>query len=103
MPMVGFLNWGSPAPNRRLVAALRQALAQVGYINGQNVTLEFRWAEGDYTRLPTLAAELVPSARSNHGKRLIGHGPCCEGRNLDDSDCRSGRLVSPTKWTSFIK
>ncbi len=59
MPVVGFLNWGSPAPNRRLVAAFRQGLAEVGYIEGQNVTIEFRWAEGEYTRLPALAAELV--------------------------------------------
>ena len=36
MPVVGFLNWGSPAPNRRLVAAFRQGLAEVGYIEGQN-------------------------------------------------------------------
>ena len=56
---MGFLNWGSPAPNRRLVAAFRQGLAEVGYIEGQNVTIEFRWAEGDYARLPALAAELV--------------------------------------------
>jgi ABC-type uncharacterized transport system substrate-binding protein len=59
MPVVGFLNWGSPAPNRRLVAAFRQGLAEVGYIEGQNLTIEFRWAEGEYTRLPALAAELV--------------------------------------------
>jgi putative tryptophan/tyrosine transport system substrate-binding protein len=59
MPVVGFLNWGSPAPNRRLVAAFRQGLAEVGYVEGQNVTIEFRWAEGDYTRLVALAAELV--------------------------------------------
>jgi putative ABC transport system substrate-binding protein len=58
-PVVGFLNWGSPAPNRRLVAAFRQGLAEVGYIDGQNVTIEFRWAEGDYARLPALAADLV--------------------------------------------
>jgi len=57
--VVGFLNWGSPAPNRRLTDAFRQGLAEVGYIDGQNVTIEFRWAEGDYARLPALAADLV--------------------------------------------
>ena len=41
MPVVGFLNWGSPAPNRRLVAAFRQGLAEVGYVDGQNVTSSF--------------------------------------------------------------
>ena len=59
MPVIGFLNWGSPAPNRRLVAAFRQGLAEVGYVDGQNVTIEFRWAEGDYARLAELAADLV--------------------------------------------
>jgi putative ABC transport system substrate-binding protein len=59
MPVIGFLSWGSPAPNRRLVAAFRQGLAAVGYVDGQNVTIEFRWAEGDYARLPPLAADLV--------------------------------------------
>jgi putative ABC transport system substrate-binding protein len=59
MPVIGFLNWGSPAPNRRLVAAFRQGLAEVGYVDGQNVTIEFRWAEGDYAHLADLAADLV--------------------------------------------
>jgi putative ABC transport system substrate-binding protein len=59
IPVIGFLNWGSPAPNRRLVAAFRQGLAEVGYIDGQNMTIEFRWAERDYARLPALAADLV--------------------------------------------
>jgi putative ABC transport system substrate-binding protein len=58
-PVIGFLNWSSPAPNRRLVAAFRQGLAEAGYIDGQNVTIEFRWAEGNYARLPALAADLV--------------------------------------------
>jgi putative ABC transport system substrate-binding protein len=58
-PVIGFLNWGSPAPNRPLVAAFRQGLAEVGYIEGRNVRIEFRWAEGHYDRLPTQAADLV--------------------------------------------
>jgi putative ABC transport system substrate-binding protein len=58
IPVVGFLDWGSVS-NTRLVTAFRQGLSERGYIDGQNVTIEFRWAEGDYARLPALAAELV--------------------------------------------
>jgi putative tryptophan/tyrosine transport system substrate-binding protein len=59
MPVIGFLGWGSPAANKRLVPAFHHGLAEVGYINGQNMAIEFRWAEGRYDRLPALAADLV--------------------------------------------
>jgi putative ABC transport system substrate-binding protein len=59
MPVVGFLGSGSPGPNAPFVAALRQGLSEAGYIDGQNLAIEYRWAEGHYDRLPALAAELV--------------------------------------------
>jgi len=59
MPVVGFLHPGSLAANRYLVAAFRQGLAEAGYVEGRNVAIEFRWAEGRYDRLPELAADLV--------------------------------------------
>jgi putative tryptophan/tyrosine transport system substrate-binding protein len=58
-PVVGFLNSASPEPFARNVAAFRQALKEAGYIDGQNVTIEYRWAEGQNDRLPALAADLV--------------------------------------------
>ena len=59
MPVIGFLNVASPETWRHYVAAFKNGLSQVGFIDGQNVTIDYRWAYGDYSRLPALAAELV--------------------------------------------
>jgi putative tryptophan/tyrosine transport system substrate-binding protein len=59
MPVVGFLNSASPGPFARNVVAFRQGLMEAGYIDGQNVAIEYRWAEGQTDRLPAMAADLV--------------------------------------------
>ncbi len=59
VPVIGFLSIGSPGPNAPFVAAFRQGLSETGYVDGQNIAIEFRWAEGRDDRLPALAAELV--------------------------------------------
>jgi putative ABC transport system substrate-binding protein len=59
MPVIGFMSGRSPEDSAHLVAAFRQGLAETGYVEGQNVTIEFRWARGQYDRLPALAADLV--------------------------------------------
>jgi putative ABC transport system substrate-binding protein len=59
MPVIGFLDWGLPRPDGRFVVAFRKGLAEAGYVEGQNVAIEYRWAEGQIDRLPALAADLV--------------------------------------------
>ena len=59
MPVVGFLNPGLPEPSSFLVVAFREGLEKEGYVEGQNVTVEYRWASGHYNELQTLASDLV--------------------------------------------
>src|SRR5262245_13961887 len=59
MPTVGFLSPVSPEAIRNRLAAFRQGLAEAGYVEGRNVAIEYRWAEGQFNRLPELAADLV--------------------------------------------
>src|SRR3984893_4840250 len=59
MPVIGYLNGTSPEANPALVAAFRQGLGEAGWVEGQNVAIEYRWAEFRYDRLPVLAADLV--------------------------------------------
>src|SRR5215211_8787136 len=59
MPVIGYLGSGSPGPSAPFVTALHQGLGESGYVEGQNVAIEYRYAEGRNDRLPALAADLV--------------------------------------------
>jgi putative ABC transport system substrate-binding protein len=59
MPVIGFLDTRSPETDSVRLRAFRQGLKDTGYVEGQNVTIEYRWAEGQYDRLPAMAADLV--------------------------------------------
>jgi putative tryptophan/tyrosine transport system substrate-binding protein len=59
IPIVGFLNSQSPGPFSHMVGGFRESLAEAGFIEGQNIAIEYRWAEGQYDRLPALANDLV--------------------------------------------
>jgi putative ABC transport system substrate-binding protein len=59
IPVIGFLNSRSPGDTGHLLAGFRKGLAEIGYVEGQDLRIEYRWAMGQYERLPTLAVELV--------------------------------------------
>jgi putative ABC transport system substrate-binding protein len=59
LPVVGFLHYASPNTLAHLAGAVRDGLKDTGFIEGQNVAIEYRWAEGNYNRMPALAADLV--------------------------------------------
>jgi len=60
VPVIGFLNSASPGPFGRLADAFRQGLREGGYIEGRQVTIEYRWADGQFARLPTWCTAVYP-------------------------------------------
>ena len=73
IPIIGYLHFGSPGPFAYQVAALRQGLSETGYIEGPNVAIEYRWGEGKYDQLPTLAADLI----GRQANVIVAVGPPC--------------------------
>ena len=107
MPVVGFLHSASPGTNVDRLRGFRRGLQETGYVEGENVAIEYRWAENQLDRLPALAADLVRrqvAAIVTIGSRRV----CGQGGDQDDSYClhrrrrpcqaRSCRQPRPAGW-----
>jgi putative ABC transport system substrate-binding protein len=64
MPVIGYLNSSAPGPSAPFVAAFHQGLSETGYVEGQNVAIEYHWAEGRYDRLPAHWPPISSAAKS---------------------------------------
>ena len=71
MPAIGFLHSASASTFGHAVTAFRRGLREAGYVDGQNVAIEYRWADSQYDRLPALAADLI----RNHVAAIFAGGP----------------------------
>ena len=70
IPVIGFLRSSPAGPFAHIVAAFRQGLKETGYVEGQNIAIEQRWADNRLDRLPDLAADLV----RRHVRMIVGNG-----------------------------
>jgi len=71
MPVIGYLNSRAPGENANFLAAFHRGLNETGYVEGKNVAIEYRWAEGQYNRFPAQAADLV----SRQVAVIVANGP----------------------------
>jgi putative tryptophan/tyrosine transport system substrate-binding protein len=90
MPVVGFLSSLRADDRARIVTPFHRGLSETGYVEGDTVAIEYRFADAHYDRLPELAADLVLGAPSSYGNRRSQWYACRVSRqscNNDDSDC----------------
>ena len=85
VPRIGFLSAASASAVSARIEAFRQGLRELGYVEGKNIVIEYRYAEGKLDRLPALAAELVRLKVDVIVTRDFGSNPFCQGSNCYDS------------------
>ena len=87
IPRIGYLTAASLSAYAARIEAFRQGLRELGYVEGKNIVIEWRYAEGNLDRLRELAAELVRLKVDVIVSRRSGTNPCRQGSNFDDSHC----------------
>jgi putative ABC transport system substrate-binding protein len=87
IPRLGYLSGTSPSTNPAGREAFRQGLRELGYVEGKNIVIEYRYAEGKFDRQPALAAELVRLKVDVIVTAGPRSKPCCQGSNFYDSHC----------------
>src|SRR5262245_56794386 len=95
LPVIGFLGPGSAQSDAYRVTAFRQGLSEAGFVDGQNFTIEYRWAESRYDRLPALAAELQRDGdyqRRRFPETLYPHWPSTTQSSLSGQSPASSSL-----------
>ena len=75
MPVIGYLGFTSPSDEVEMISSVRKGLREAGFDEGRNVSIEFRFAEGDVSRLPTFVAELTAKLRSYSPRVLLLRSP----------------------------
>src|SRR5262249_24874770 len=93
MPVIGYVNSGTAGANVKNIAACRAGLTEAGFVGGQNVAIEFSWAENEFDRLPALSYRFDQSA-CRRDRRQHPCGVARQGRDRDDSDCLYNRQRS---------
>jgi putative tryptophan/tyrosine transport system substrate-binding protein len=87
VPVIGFLNGASADGYARYVSAFRQGLRETGFVEGQNVAVDYRWADGQYDRLPALAIDLVRQQVAVISGTTSGAVQADKGSDHDDPNC----------------
>ena len=98
IPRIGYLTGVSPSTNSARHEAFRQGLRELGYVEGKNIVIEWRYAEGKLDRLPALAAELVRLKVDIIVTGGGGNNPSCQGSDDDDSNCHGAGWRSCWQW-----